>query len=162
MIGSVNDFLKYLKARGIVWTPEKAGPLLQKASDYMNNQKWIGRPVDDDQEDEWPRILPGSDGVLVDENGDPVLDNDLAIVVGETPKKIIMATYRLATVAEKIDLMPSFGGPAVVEKRIEGAIDIKYSEATLRSAPVFDWFDPMVSRWLADDCASFQFPVRRG
>lgn len=161
MIGSIDEFVQYQKQRGVVITPEKAGPLLQKATDYINLQEWIGAPVDEDQEDEWPRILPGDDGRLVDESGNQVFD-DLDVVTGVTPRKVVLATYRLAAVAARIDLLPSFSGPAVVERRIEGAIDVKYSEATLNSAPVFDWFEPMVGRWLHDSGHVFQFPVRRG
>lgn len=163
MIGSLNEFTAFCAARGVAVTTEAAAVLLQKATDYMNMQSWIGDPVDEDQEDAWPRILPGDDGVITDENKNPLdLGDGVPLVAGILPKKILTATYRLGMVAKTIDLLPSYAGPAVIEKRIEGAITTKYAEATLQSAPVFEWFDLLVGKWLADEGCGFQFPVRRG
>lgn len=148
MIGTVPELVVYAGARGQTIETSEGGFALTKANDYLNGLCWIGSPVDEDQEDPFPRII----------NGKQV----------ETPKKVITAAYRLAMAsAEGIELeQVTEGGAQVIEERVEGAITMKYAEATIGSVASFPWLESLVGSWVDNSCGpnslACNVSVRRG
>lgn len=148
MIGTVPELIVYASARGQEIDDTEGGVALVKANDYLSGLCWIGSPVDEDQDDPFPRIIKGQQV--------------------ETPKKVTTAVYRLAMAsAEGIELEQiTEGGAQVIEERVEGAITMKYAEATIGSAASFPWLESLVGPWVDDSCGpnslACNVSVRRG
>ncbi|QYA57213.1 putative head-tail adaptor [Escherichia phage KW1E_UTAR] len=148
MIGTIPELIVYASARGQSIEDTEGGVALVKANDYLSGLCWIGSPVDEDQDDPFPRIIKGQQV--------------------ETPKKVITAAYRLAMAsAEGVELEQiTEGGAQVIEERVEGAITMKYAEATIGSAASFPWLESLVGTWVDDSCGqnslACNVSVRRG
>lgn len=132
MIGTPTELIAFAGARGQTIETDDAVVALVKANDYLEGLKWIGSPVDADQEDIFPRIVKG--------------------VEYETPKKVTTAAYRLAMAsADGIELeVITEGGAQVLEERVEGAVTMKYAESTFGQGASFPWLDALLSGWIDD------------
>lgn len=148
MIGTVAGFIAFAIARGVTVTDAQAGVALTKASDYIDGKDWDGIPT---TEAAWPRTgLVYSGSLLIDAQGSPIVA-EVGDIIDQpvTPQKVITASYRLALEsAGGVDLQPTVTSQQVVEERVEGVIDMKYSEAWLGVAPSFPWFDSLVYEWI--------------
>lgn len=148
MIGTPEGLITFAADRGVVIdATDDANIALTKAGDYLGGLCWKGKPVDEDQEDPFPRTINGQEVQL--------------------PNKVVTAAYRLGMASfEGVDLEPiREGGAQVIEERVEGAITMKYAEATIGSVPSFPWLDKLLSSWV-DDCGpdslACNVSVRRG
>lgn len=145
MIGTTQGLIDYAAARGVIIEPVKAPILLTKATDYLDNQCWVGEKQDPAQADSWPRILPGTDA-------------------GQTPDVVINASYRLAIEANAgVNLLPATAGKQYIKAAVSGAVSVEYDKDTIGAAPYFPWFDNMVGEYLwCDGMSGAQFNVGRG
>lgn len=147
MIGTPTALIAYASARGQAISTDEAPIALVKANDYLDGLLWVGLPVDEDQEDPFPRIIKGQEVAL--------------------PAKVTTAAYRLAMLAaDDVDLEPvTEGGAQVIEERVEGAVTMKYAENTIGMLPSFPWLDGLIGKWLEDsagDGLAINVKVGRG
>lgn len=146
MIGTPNGLVAFADARGQEIALNDAAVALMKANDYLGGLCWKGSPVDEEQEDIFPRMI----------NGKEV----------STPAKVVTAAYRLSMAsADGVDLEPiTEGGAQVIEERVEGAVTMKYAENTIGMLPSFPWIDNLLSAWLDGECLneSLAFNVKVG
>lgn len=148
MIGTPDGLVAFASARGESINITDAAVALVKAGDYLGGLCWKGDPVSADQEDPFPRVINGT--------------------TYQTPAKVTTAAYRLGMAsADGVDLEPlTTGGAQVIEERVEGAVTMKYAEATIGQAPSFPWLDNLLSDWLDGDCLNeslaFNMKVGRG
>lgn len=148
MIGNAADLTTYAAARGVNLDEAQAPVYLTKATDYLNGKQWVGDQVGVDC---WPRTgIRYTGAVLIGEDGLPIVaDKGTIIDAPVTPQNVITSAYRLAiAVSEGVDLEPVYAGSQVVEERVEGVVDVKYSEGSLGAAPYFPWFDGLCAPWL--------------
>lgn len=147
MIGTPSALIAYASARGQSIITAEAPIALVKANDYLNGLPWVGLPVDEDQEDPFPRIINGQEVTL--------------------PAKVTTAAYRLAMLAaDDVDLEPiTEGGAQTIEERVEGAVAVRYAESTIGMLPAFPWLDGLIGKWLEDsagDGLAINVKVGRG
>lgn len=157
MIGNVQDFITYAGARGVIIDPAQAPIFLVKATDLLNTMCWVGKPVDPDQEDSWPRV-DNSGNAIVDEKASPVATDS------SIPAKIQISAFRLAMeVSGGVDLMPTTAGKQTVKESVSGAVAVEYDVNSIGAKPDFPWFDSLVGDYVICDLGdSINFKVGRG
>ncbi|AUO64104.1 hypothetical protein WM46_04665 [Citrobacter freundii complex sp. CFNIH2] len=111
---SEGDLVAFAEIRGIE-LPEKIGPLLIKAMDYLEGLDWVGLKADPRQPLAWPRVNVVTDGY--------------DFPADEVPRQVITAQTMLAVEAIDGDLLSSVREAAVKTERVEGAVTMTYAVA---------------------------------
>lgn len=159
------DLIAFAGKRGITLTADEAQIALTKANDLLATKCWKGYQFG---EDAFPRTW-------LEYTGTPMLDINGQVIQGLTVGDIVHdpATPRTAQTglfllamdsAAGVDLMPTTAGKQVIEERIEGAVTMKYQEASIGAGPIFSYWDAMLAPWELDECLAdgINFPVTRG
>lgn len=154
MIGTIAKFIEFTTARGLIIDQADAGVMLQKASDYLNRQKWSGDKASNRQPDSWPRTgFVWGDTPLIDENGAwvDIPEGDDDGTFSGTPYTIHQAAYQLGlAVAQGVDLSPAMGGKQTISETV-GPISVTYDKDTIGLGPQVDWILGDVAEWLSED-----------
>lgn len=165
MIGKETDLIAFALARGVVIASADAAQLLTKATDYLNNQDWIGEPYDLTQVDAWPRfelVSPG--GAFIDDNGSVI-----AVKRGEwvtdpvTPRAVIDAAYMLAmAVNDGVDLLAVQDGKDTIRETV-GPITMEYAASTIGAGVTLPWWDKLLGAYIdGSGVSAGNFDVYRG
>lgn len=142
-----DQLVAWAAKRDVTIAPDKADSLLIKAMDYMDTRiDWVGRKADPAQLHAWPRVQC---------NGDEI---------SPLPPALALAQQQLAVTAMSMNLFNSTaGGAQVIEKRLEGVVDIKYSEASLGNDIDLPWLNSIITDLINSTSESeINFSVLRG
>lgn len=159
------DLIAYAEKRGVTLTPAEASVALAKANDLLSTKCWKGYQFGDDA---FPRTWLEYTGTpLLDVNGKPIEGLTVGDIVKDpaTPRTVQTGIFLLAMdSAAGVDLMPTTAGKQVIEERIEGAVTMKYQEASIGAGPLFAYWDAMLGAWelCGTDADGINFAVMRG
>lgn len=128
---SVADARTYAVKMGATFPPDDddgnaaAEILLREAMSFLESLRssYQGTKVSRDQDLQFPRVGVEIDGFEVDSDS--------------IPKELIQAQIELAIIAQDQDLQPNSDGREIVRAKVEGAVEVQWSETGGPPTPVF-------------------------
>lgn len=150
MIGNLDDLKAFAAANGYTdMSDEELSVALRQANLWLWSLSWKGEQVEPGQPDIWPRTIC----------------NDTSCLDFTTPPEVIRFTY--AVVCDAVDSGTEFNtasaGGYKKRTRIEGAIDVEYSEQSLYNAGFeAPYMMGMIGHWLEGNGRGCNVKLERG
>lgn len=150
MIGSTEGLKAFAENNAYSFPDEDLPVMLRQANMYLRGINWKGDPVLLTQPDIFPRVVEDF------ETG--------AQSVVELPDPVVQFAYMIACDAAEqgIALTSSAGGGKVTMERVEGAIQVQYSEASLfEDGFSADYMNNMIGPWINYAARGASLPIYR-
>lgn len=150
MIGNLDDLKAFAAANGYTgMTDEELSTALRQANLWLWSLSWKGEQAEPGQADIWPRTIC----------------DDYNCLDYDTPPEILRFTYTI--VCDAVDSGTEFNtasaGAHKKRTRIEGAIDVEYSEQSLYSAGFeAPYMMGMIGHWLDGNWRGCNVKMERG